>query len=169
MTQPAPTKPDLLGALRSSGDEFARSLRALPPGTFAEGRYENGWNAREILAHVASIEWTYPRLLDLPPAGGGQAAAGQQPSQGGSGSINDYNERQVQKRAGASVAELLSEFEQNRAATIRAVESADDAVLARPVRSAGGAEGPLAAVFMAVAVHHVRGHLRDIIGEGAGS
>jgi len=68
----------------------------------------------------------------------------------------------VAKRAHLSAAELLEEFERNRATTIRAVESADEALFARRIRSAGGVVGPLATVFHAVAVLHVLGHARDI-------
>ena len=58
-------KSELLQALRESGERAASELSALPPAKFDEGRYENGWNARQILAHIASIEWTYPRLIDM--------------------------------------------------------------------------------------------------------
>ena len=59
------TKAELIEALRAGGQEAVERLSALPEEKFGEGRYENGWNGRQILAHVASIEWTYPRLLDL--------------------------------------------------------------------------------------------------------
>ena len=49
------------------------------------------------------------------------------------GGNDSYNDRQVAKRAGASVDELLAEFEKNRAATIQAVEAADDLALAAAV------------------------------------
>ena len=42
-------------------------------------------------------------------------------------------------------AELLAEFETNRAATIRAVEAADEALFARRIHSAFGVVGPLMA------------------------
>jgi hypothetical protein len=70
----------------------------------------------------------------------------------------------VSKRAHLTVPELLAEFETNRAATIRAVEAADEALFARPIRSAGGVVGPLALVFQQIAVAHVLGHARDIAG-----
>jgi hypothetical protein len=72
----------------------------------------------------------------------------------------------VAKRAHLSPAELLAEFEANRAATIAAVEAADEPLFARRIRSAGGIVGPLAMVFRQVAVEHVLGHVRDIAGSG---
>jgi hypothetical protein len=80
------------------------------------------------------------------------------------GGNDAYNDRQVAKRAHLSAAELLAEFERNRAATILAVEAADEQLFARRIRSAGGVTGPLAAVFHQVAVVHVLGHGRDIAG-----
>ncbi len=80
------------------------------------------------------------------------------------GGVDAYNERQVAKRAHVSVAELIDEFERNRAATIKAVEQTADALLARPVRSAAGVTGSLARVLYAVTVDHALGHAKDIAG-----
>ena len=166
-----PSRAELLEALRASRDQVLAIVHALPPERLEEGRYEAGWNGRQILAHIASIEWTYPRLIDIArEAPGAEAAPGTAEPEGGlatrtmRGGNDAYNERQVAKRAHLTVAELLAEFERNRAATIRAVEAVDEALLARPVRSAGGAVGSLATVLHRVAVMHVLGHARDIAG-----
>jgi hypothetical protein len=165
----------LLEALRASREEALASLRAIDPADLERGRYESGWNGRQILAHIASIEWTYPRLIETakgdPPAPrpddrpAPSAQVPYQPAQG-SAPVNEYNERQVAKRADTSIADLLAEFETNREATIEAVEAAQEELFAKPVRSGGGLYGPLAAVLWGIAVEHVRGHLRDIAGEG---
>jgi hypothetical protein len=161
---PAPTKPELLAALAASRDEVVALVRSIPPARLEEGRYENGWNGRQILAHIASIEWSYPRLIDIartPPAPVEEAP----PTRTMKGGNDAYNERQVAKREHMTVAELLAEFEANRAATIRAVEAADEELFARRIRSAGGVVGPLASVFHQIAVAHVLGHARDMTGE----
>ena len=168
--QGTPSKTQLIETLRSTGAETAARLRALPPEAFEQGRYENGWNGRQILAHIASIEWTYPRLIDLAREASTPRPAPASPSQPGTssplrGGINDYNERQVEKRAAASVAELITEFETNRAATIAAAESAEEALFNTPIRSAGGITGPLASVITAIAVLHVIQHVNDIAAE----
>ncbi len=178
--QQIPSKAELLEALRSGEKEALAELGALSEETLEIGRYESGWNGRQILAHFASIEWTYPRLLDIarqaelnsesPPATdtSSEAAASQpeakRPAGRMQGGIDGYNQRQVDKRAQASVAELLEEFKRNRAATIAAVESADESLLLTPITSAGGVSGALSQVIMAVAVLHVRGHVNDIVG-----
>ena len=171
-----PTKAELLDALRSTADEVVSRVGGLPPAELEQGRYESGWNGRQILAHIASIEWTYPRLLGLGREAPPQAAAstevrrteagasGGAPTRIAQGGIDDYNGRQVAKRAEASVQQLLDEFQTNRAATIAAVEAADETLLAKQVRSAGGITGPLAGVINAIAVLHVRGHVNDIAG-----
>ncbi len=169
MSNGAPTKAELLDALRSSGKQALETLQALPAEKWTEGRYENGWNAREILAHLSSIEWAYPKLIDLargvapekPPV---PQQAATPPPGGGTPQILNYNERQVAKRADATVEQLLAEFEQNRAATIGAVEAAEEPLFAVEVTSAGGAKGPLSAVMNFVAVEHVKMHVRDITG-----
>lgn len=160
-----PSKTDLLKELRTSRDEVVAIVRALPPARLEEGRYENGWNGRQILAHIASIEWSYPRLIDIartPPPPAEEAP----PTRSMKGGNDAYNDRQVAKREHMTVAELLAEFEKNRAATIEAVEAADDELFGRRIRSAGGVVGPLALVFHQIAVAHVLGHARDIKGDG---
>jgi DinB superfamily len=163
------SKTQLLDALHASRDEVVRIVRAVPPERLEEGRYENGWNGRQILAHLASIEWTYPRLIDIArDAAPTEArpttaqASGEPPTRTMRGGNDAYNERQVAKRADLSAADLIAEFERNRAATIQAVEATEDELFARRIRSAGGRTGPLAAVFYEVAVLHVLGHARDI-------
>ncbi len=174
------TKLALLEGLRSSEQEFVDKLGSLPAERFEEGRYEGGWNGRQILAHVAAIEWTYPRLIDIAkgadaPASGSSSGAVQRteseqapgvPTRPMKGGVNSYNDRQVEKRADATVAELIEEFAKNRATTIAAVEEADDELFAREIRSAGGITGGLADVIYAVAVLHVQGHVNDIVGGG---
>jgi hypothetical protein len=166
-----PSKTELLAALQASRDEVIRIVRGLSPERLEEGRYENGWNGRQILAHLASIEWTYPRLIDIArdaaPAAARTAAApdpGALPTRAMRGGNDAYNDRQVAKRAHLSAGDLVDEFERNRAATIRAVEAAEEDLFTRPIRSAGGVTGPLARVFYEVAVLHVLGHARDIAG-----
>ncbi len=168
--QPALSKTQLLEALRSGERELLDRLGGLPTDAFEQARYENGWNARQILAHVASLEWTYPRLLDIPKQGTPPMAtesaskSGSPPTRSARGGIGSYNERQVEKRADMSVADLLAEFQKNRAATIAAVEGADEALLAAPIKSAGGITGPVARVIYLTAVMHVQMHVNDIVG-----
>ncbi|MGH7334377.1 MAG: DinB family protein [Candidatus Rokuibacteriota bacterium] len=167
-----PSKGELLAALRASRDEVLAIVRALPAERLEEGRYEAGWNGRQILAHLASIEWTYPKLIEIAseaeasPTPSVDTGAGELPTRSMRDGNDTYNARQVAKRAHLSVADLLIEFERNRAATIEAVEAAAEPLFETRIRSAGGVTGALAAVFYQVAVVHVLGHARDIAGPG---
>jgi hypothetical protein len=181
----APTKQELIDALRQNGAQAVEKLRATPESAFEQGRYENGWNGRQILAHVASIEWTYRKLIDVarqtpsdgtprpasaPVTSGDVRRTSVEESAGvrttaAQGGIGSYNDRQVEKRAGASIAELIDEFETNRAGTIAAVEAANEALLQTAIRSAGGITGELAGVIQAVSIGHVSMHVADITGE----
>jgi hypothetical protein len=159
------SKAELLEALRAGERDVIERLGALPSEEFEKGRYEGGWNGRQILAHVASIEWTLPRLIEVARGASGDKAKDEPAASSGfRGGNADYNTRQVEKRAGASVAELIEEFRTNRAALIAAVEAADEAVLEAPVRSAGGVTGPLSRVYQILGVMHVGMHVNDIVG-----
>lgn len=167
MSEAGVSKDQLLENLRSSGSEFLEKLRPLDPARFEEGRYENGWNARQILAHVAAIEWSYPKLIDLARDAGSAPPPGPSappPQRTARGGINSYNDRMVERYRDASAAELLDVFEKNRTATIEAVEAADADLFQVQIKSAGGIPGPLGTVMNYVAVLHVRTHLNDILG-----
>jgi hypothetical protein len=168
--QQAPTRDQLIASLRRAEDAVVQRLGKLSADDLESGCYESGWNGRQVLAHIASIEWSYPRLIEVarsgPPQPSGETRPAESsykpPERQAGGGINDYNQRQIERYAEASAQELIEVFRKNRAATIAAVEAADDALLAAPVKSAGGLTGPLGNVMELVAVHHVLGHVRDI-------
>ena len=157
------SKAELLADLRLSGDTAIRKLRAFDARRLDAGRYENGWNGRQILAHIAAIEWTYGRLVELARQPATEPSTGERQADV-RGGMDGYNARQVEKRATASVEELLLELEENRRKTIAAVEEADDALFDVPVRSAGGRTGTLAQVFREIAIGHLETHVADILG-----
>src|SRR2546425_8242943 len=107
------SKAELLDKLRTSGDQVVSKLRGLPPEVLEQGRYESGWNGRQILAHIASIEWTYPRLIDVAREGATESGVGRGalPTRAMRGGADVYNDRQVAKRAHLLAAELLDEVE----------------------------------------------------------
>lgn len=150
-------KAELVSELKKSHAEVIRGIEGLDLST---GVYEGGWNGRQLLAHLASMEWTYPRLLELPAATEAEAARPRDTSI----TVDDYNSRQVERRDDMSVDDLVDEFVRNRARTIAAVEAYPEENLVRRVRSAGGTVGPLADVLWFVAIEHVRGHLADLRG-----
>lgn len=159
------THEELLAALREDAGRLPEVVGAIGEGDLERGVYENGWSARELLAHLAAIEWTYPRLIERAAAPGGSDGSSDS-SSGGAFDMDAYNARQVAKRAEAGIGELLEEFGRNREATIEAVANADAALLDRATRSAGGVEGTLLEVLIGVTVGHVREHMADLAGAG---
>src|SRR5437899_12983226 len=119
-------KEQLLDNMRASGRELVAAVREVPAERWPEGCYEEGWTAKDILAHLASIEWTFPKILLLAEQPAPEARDGEKAFRDG---LGGYNQRQVAKRADATVEELVEEFERNRAATVAAVAQADDALL----------------------------------------
>jgi hypothetical protein len=155
----------LLAELRADGEELMRRVGAVDPATLEEGRHENGWNGRQILAHLAAIEWTYPRLIEVALAAQANDSTERPAERPPRAGMDGYNARQVAKREGDSVAALLDEFRRNREATIAAVEGAGAALLEKRVRSAGGRTGTLVQVLREVAIEHVRGHVAELFGD----
>ena len=156
------TREDLIAALQEDSEEFQEAVGQLPAEAFERGVYEQGWNARQLLAHIAAIEWTYPRLIERAEQ---RAEGGDVPQGGGAGfDMDAYNAKQVARREDQPVEQLLTEFRRNRAETIDAIRAADDELLLQPTRSAGGVEGTLLDVLIGVAVGHVREHVGDLLG-----
>jgi uncharacterized damage-inducible protein DinB len=158
-TDLAETKRRLAADIAAAGEAIATKLGSLPADGFERGGYENGWNGHQILAHLAAVEWTYPRLIDLASAA----------NQGGQGDISGfdidaYNNKQVEKRAGKTVADLIEEFQRNRVNTVAAVEAVDEALLSVPIKSAGGISGTLAEVLRYTTIEHVEHHVADMSG-----
>ena len=159
--KPGAARDDLLTDLRADAESIPVLLHVLQPEQLEQGAYEQGWTVRDLVAHLASIEWTYPRLLQR---------AAQLPSTeftdsvgtGAGSGMDAYNARQVEKRHAIPIAELITEFSANRQATIDAVAAADPVLLSTRIQSHGGASGSLVEVLRFVAIEHVRGHLRDI-------
>ncbi|MCZ6545331.1 MAG: maleylpyruvate isomerase N-terminal domain-containing protein [Chloroflexi bacterium] len=154
----------LLAALRSDGDRVADVLAALPADALERGAYEQGWTVKDIAAHLASIEWTYPRLIRIAEAAdqGTESSSGNASSRGSNPQMDDYNARQVAKRRETPLPQLIEEFRSNRAALIDAVEGTSAELLEREIQSFGGVRGSLLQVMWSVAVEHVRTHLDDL-------
>ena len=151
------TKAELLAALEASRDEVVGGVDGLD---LSRDVYEGGWNGRQLLAHIASMEWTYPRILELPSATDEEATRPRDTSV----TVDNYNRRQVERRDSVPVDDLIDEFVRNRDKTIAAVAAHPEEDLGRRVRSAGGTVGSVADVLWFVAVEHVRGHLEDLRG-----
>jgi len=167
VSTPTVTRQALLDALKQSGADNYAKLSAISAEKFEQGAYENGWNGRQILAHIAAIEWTYPKLLDVAREGDRpkeeKKPDANPPQKAPRGGIDDYNARSIARYADNTVPELLEIFKTNRENTIAAIEAAEDDLFLKHVKSAGGIPGPLGTVLNFVAVLHVNSHVNDIV------
>lgn len=154
----------LLTDLRADAESVPPLLHALDPQQLERGAYEQGWTVRDLVAHLASIEWTYPRLIRIAEAAdqGAESSGGNASTRGSNPQMDDYNARQVAKRRETPLPQLIEEFRSNRAALIDAVEATPTELLEREIQSFGGVRGSLLQVMWSVAVEHVRTHLDDL-------
>ena len=164
------TRDNLIRDLQTDAQTLADTVARIPEDGWNDGVYEHGWSARQLLAHIAAIEWTYPKLIERAAAAQtAETAEAADPASSFSSNpavtdfdMDAYNHRQVEKRGDTPIPDLLAEFQRNRQATIAAIQAAPDAILTRPTRSAGGVEGTLLEVLAGVARTHVRQHLTDL-------
>src|SRR5437588_437035 len=105
---------ELVTELRESGAEALAAMAAVPPAALEKAGYEQGWTVRQIMAHVASLEFAYRRLPDL--ARGPRDA--QATPGGGTFDMDGYNARQVERRANTPPHELLRELLRGRATLV---------------------------------------------------
>jgi len=152
------TGPDLLDQLRDAATDALSAMLAVPEVALASPGYEAGWTVRQIMAHVASMEFTYRRLPAVAAASGDA-----QNTPGGAFDMDGYNARQVARRAEVAPADLIDEFTRGRAALLVEFAALDEALLRAPMRSAGGIAGTLGEVIAATAVEHVRTHCADFV------
>jgi hypothetical protein len=134
-------------------------MLAVPEAALTTGAYEHGWSVHQVMAHVAAMEFTYRRLPDVARDSNSGSSRGERAAV----DIDSYNARQVERRSGRSVDELVDEFVQGRARLLREAGDLDGELLQRAIRSSAGTSGSLATVMAAVAGQHVRGHVEDFV------
>jgi len=81
---------------------------------------EGGWNRRQMLAHIVTIDVRHAQRVRI---GAGIADASGVTDQANLAPINDWNQQQVDARAGRTVDDLLAEMRRNRADFIAQVRS----------------------------------------------
>lgn len=154
--QRVPSKAELLEKLRASDEEAVSRIRATPPERFGEIVTSEGWTGQQALASIAGVERGPARLIDIERDR--QAGAPERPRP--RGTAHEYMKRQLHIRQGAPVDALLEEFQTNRAATIAAVEGADEALLGATIEIPITA--PLGAVIYSLSIEQMLGYVGEI-------
>jgi hypothetical protein len=142
--------------IRETRAQAEKAVQSMPDAGWTAGVYESGWNARELLCHMASSSGVARFLLSMaqsPRASGGAGAPFD---------IDAFNAQEVARRQAKSVGELLAELSEGMKKDAAAVETAPEEVLQKHFRAPWGAEGRLADVIGDSVKGHLGGHLDDL-------
>ena len=148
-------KEDVIGAIRSAQQEVERLVSSAPESAWSKGAYEQGWNAKQVLCHIASTSGVAGFLLSMAKAPGSGGM-------GGGFDIDAFNSQQVAARQDKPVVEVLDELRGVCRRDIESVQNAPDDLLAQHLRAPWGTEGSLADVIANSIEEHLMTHVRDL-------
>lgn len=151
------TKEDVLAAMDGFKADVDALVASVTEKKWETGVYENGWNARQVLCHLASTAGIAGFVLTLArapvPAGVG----------GGEGFDNDaFNAQQVQARQVKPLENILNEIRDTMERDRQVVSAAPDQLLASMFRAPWGTEGTVAGVIADSFKEHLGIHLADL-------
>ncbi len=148
-------KRDVIGAIRSAQQEVEGLVSSTPESAWSKQAYEQGWNAKQLLCHIASTSRIAGFLISMAKA----------PGSGGMGAdfdIDAFNAQQVAARQDKPIAEVLEELCGNCQRDIESVENTPDDLLAQHFRAPWDMEGPLGDVIVGSVEEHFMMHVRDL-------
>ena len=148
------TKDDIVRTLRESQQEIERAASSLPETAWSKGVYEAGWNARQLLCHLAAGASLASVQITV--------AKARSPGPGPSFDQDAFNAIEVAARQEMPVSDLLNELHSNFEQSIAAVEAATDDLLAASVQLPDGPQGALGDVILQAVREHTAMHLNDL-------
>ncbi len=149
------SKTDIIEVIRNTQDEVEKLVSSAAESAWSKPAYKQGWNARQLLCHIASTSGTAGFLMGMAKGSGS----------GGMGAdfdIDAFNAQQVAARQEKPVVEVLEEVRGNCQRDIESVQNAADGLLAQHFRAPWGVEGPLADVIVGSIEGHLMMHVRDL-------
>ena len=114
--------------MRELQGEIDGTVSSMSEESWSRGVYESGWNARQLLSHIASISGTAGFVLSM-------ARMPSAPSLGAGFDEDGFNARLVAEREGKSTAELLGEIKGNFERDVEAVRAAPDELIRKQFRA----------------------------------
>ncbi|HEY5641133.1 MAG TPA: maleylpyruvate isomerase N-terminal domain-containing protein [Dehalococcoidia bacterium] len=156
------SKDRIIEGIREVQAEAERVASAMPGDAWDKGVYENGWNAKQILCHIA-LSANVPAFLIAAANSPGPAKM-----PGGADNIDDFNESQVAMRMEKPVSEILEEMNHTYEQAVDVVHATPDELFARQIRTPWQTEGELGALILDEELRgHALVHLADISGANA--
>jgi DinB superfamily len=150
-----------LNELGAMPQKIAVAVQAIPPDRWetAVWKAEGGWNRRQLLAHLASINLRQTlrarAAAGLPlPGGVGDAAA--------FAPIDDWNADEVKRRSDKSVDDLLAELSTNRKELMTLIRSLNEAQRAQ-MRITRRSDTMSFAEWLPFMIQHDQEHLAEIV------
>ena len=148
------TKGEVVAAIRGAQGELDRLVSSTPEAAWSKPTYEQGWNAKQLLCHVAASSNVSGFLLAMARNPGA--------SFGGGLDQDEFNAQQVALRVSKTIAEVADEARGYLERDVDNANVAPDELLAAHYRAPWGYEGPLADVILDSLRDHLLVHLRDL-------
>jgi hypothetical protein len=155
------TRQDVIDTLNEVRTDVERLVETTPESAWSKGVYENGWNAKQVLGHLAAMSGVANFVMMMANAPGGGMGSG------GAFDIDQFNAQQTAMREGKTPSELLDEVRSNFTRDIGGVEKASDDLLFKHYRApweveGNAVEGTVADVIVGSLKSHYRGHLAEL-------
>ncbi|MEZ4521597.1 MAG: DinB family protein [Thermomicrobiales bacterium] len=149
------TREEIVGAINQGIESVNQTFGGLTDEQLATEVYENGWTAKEILAHLAGRQSTYDMVLHM-------ARGGEMPqSADGDFDVDSWNQQVVDEYSGKSRDELLSQFRTVHESLAEQVKDLDDDTLAATVVTPRG-EMPASDILVGSGGMHSTAHSNDV-------
>ncbi len=148
-------KTDIIEVIRNTQDEVEKLVSAAAESAWSKPAYDQGWNAKQLLCHIASTSGVAGFLVGMAKAPGSGGM-------GGDFDVDAWNVQAVAARQDKPIAEVLEEVRGNCQRDIESVQNAPDGLLAQHFRAPWGVEGPLADVIVGSIEEHLMMHVRDL-------
>ena len=151
------TKDEIVSTLQNLQQQIEQAASNLPEQAWSTGVYGDGWNARQILAHMASMSGVAGFLLNMASAPAGTGAG-----IGADFNVDEFNRMQIAAREGKTPADLVNEIRDSFERDISTVRAAPDDLIRKHYRAPWDAEGEVGDIIVGSLNNHMGLHLADL-------
>lgn len=148
-------KDQIITKMQDLLDQIQQTVSSMPDHVWSQGVYQGGWNARQLLAHMASTSGTAGFIL-------GMARMPSAPNLGAGYDENAFNAQQVASRESKSIADIVGEIKGNFQRGMDAVRDAPNDLLTKHFRAPWDVEGEVGDVIVMSLEGHLGMHLADL-------